>query len=321
MRIARGSSRTTAGRWRAGRAAGLCSHPDCAAAWLAPVPRRRRASPARRSSLGHRSRPGPCRAECPRSGRACSSCRAAGRSAALAAGQRLPGAAPSAVALTPPMMIWAGRSRLAAGDGGRAGVRGAGHPWAPRCRCRDAGTCPPGVSTASRPGMRRRSLQRHLPLVQIGSFGRMLQRVHRAGCLVGTEHRTAPAARADRLNGALAQLPDRGGVMPGHRCPTGMRPGGAGGPHHAAAGPTAGRPPPGPPGGIPRPRPRDDIAGPGRARRGHGGSGAGSGPDQDVQGDHVTPPGLLPLFNPHSPGESSLPPVRAGVDLARFRAR
>ena len=119
--------------------------------------------------------------------------------------------------------------RAVQAGGGRwrqGGGAGAGHPWAPRRRCRDAGTCPRGVSAASRPGMRRRSLQRHLPLVQIGSFGRMLQRVHRAGCLVGTEHRTAPAARADRLNGALAQLPDRGGVMHGHRCLTGVRPGG-----------------------------------------------------------------------------------------------
>ena len=94
----------------------------------------------------------------------------------------------------------------------------------------------------------------------------------------------------------------------------------------------AGRPQPGPLGGTPRPRPRDDIAGPGHARRlrgarhlperrGHNGSGAGSGLDQNVQGDHVTPPGLLCLFNPHSPAESSLPQVPAGVDLARFRAR
>jgi len=61
--------------------------------------------------------------------------------------------------------------------------------------------------------------------VQIGSFGRVLQRVHRAGCLVGAGHRTAPAAWADRLDGALAQLLDRGGVVHGDRCPSGERPG------------------------------------------------------------------------------------------------
>jgi len=40
--------------------------------------------------------------------------------------------------------------------------------------------------------------------VQIGSFGRVLKRVHRAGRLVRAEYRAAPAARADRLDGALA---------------------------------------------------------------------------------------------------------------------
>ena len=77
----------------------------------------------------------------------------------------------------------------------------------------------------------------------------------------------------------------------------------------------------------PRPRRRDHIAGPGHARRlrgarhlpehrSHDGSGAGSGLDQNVQGDHVTPPGLLCLFNPHSPAESSPPqvPGRRGPD-------
>jgi hypothetical protein len=170
------------------------------------------------------------------------------------------------------------------------------------------------------------------PLVQIGSFGRMLQRVHRAGPVAGTEHRTAPAARADRLNGALAQLPDRGEVARGHRRLTGVRPGGGRRSRHPPQTPGAGRPRPGPPAGTPPPRRRDDIAGPGHARRprrarhlpgrrGHDGSGAGSGLDQNVRGDHMTPPGLLPPFNPHSPAGSSLAQVRAGADLTRFRAR
>ena len=147
----------------------ILAEAECAVAWLTPGPRHRRGS-ARRSSPGHRSRPEPSKAERPRSGRTCSAARATGRLAASAAGP--PGAATGAVALTPPMMIRAGRSGLPAGDGGRAEARGARYPW-PRCRP-DVGTCAPGVSATSQPGTRRRSSQRHLPLVQIGSFGRML---------------------------------------------------------------------------------------------------------------------------------------------------
>src|SRR5512142_976599 len=80
----------------------------------------------------------------------------------------------------------------------------------PKSACR-------AVAATSGPVMRYRSPQGHLPLVQIGSVGRVLQRVHRAGCLVGAEHRTAPAARADRLDAALAQLLDGGAVLHGDR--------------------------------------------------------------------------------------------------------
>ena len=215
-----------AGRWRAGRAAGLCSHPDCAAAWLTPVPRHQRASPARRSSLGRRSRPGPYQAECPRSGRACSSWRATGRPAALAAG------APAA---------WRGNQRrrtdaagddldravprLAAGDGGRAGCGGetpVGSPMSlPGCRNVPAGRL------CAVPAWHAAAL---IAMTSPTGADRQLRLHVAAGpscrCLAGTEHRTAPAARADRLNGALAQLPDRGGVRHGHRCLTGVRPGG-----------------------------------------------------------------------------------------------
>jgi hypothetical protein len=43
-------------------------------------------------------------------------------------------------------------------------------------------------------GMWRRLSQGHLPLVQIASIGRALERVHRAGRLVRAEHPAAPAA-------------------------------------------------------------------------------------------------------------------------------
>ncbi len=45
-----------------------------------------------------------------------------------------------------------------------------------------------------------------------------------------------------------------------------------------------------------------------RQRRGHDGRRAGFGLDQNVRGDHVTPPDFLRLFNRHSPGRSPPPP-------------
>jgi len=61
--------------------------------------------------------------------------------------------------------------------------------------------------------------------VQIGSIGRVLLRVHRAGCLADAEHRATPTPSADRLDAALAHLLDRGVVVRGGRWPRGEPPG------------------------------------------------------------------------------------------------
>ena len=61
--------------------------------------------------------------------------------------------------------------------------------------------------------------------MQIGSFGRVLQRARRAGPLAGTGYRAAPAAGAGRLDGALVQLLDRGEwytAPASQRCATGQ---------------------------------------------------------------------------------------------------
>ena len=56
------------------------------------------------------------------------------------------------------------------------------------------------VQTSRPPDLR----DRRIPLVQIAGFDRLLQGIHGPGRLVRTEHRTAPAAGAHRLDAALA---------------------------------------------------------------------------------------------------------------------
>ena len=116
----------------------------------------------------------------------------------------------------------AGRS----GDGGRAGPRARDTPGLP-----DVAGMPEPARRASprRPGLacgaaHRKDISHSCR--SAASAACCSESVEFAGPLVGTEHRTAPAARADRLNGSLDQLPDRGGVMHDHRRLTGVRPGG-----------------------------------------------------------------------------------------------
>jgi hypothetical protein len=100
---------------RPGQAAGLRTHPDCAAAWPTAGPRHRRAHLP--GAAVRVTGPGPVPPGLSvRDRDACPACRAAGRFAAIAAGQQLPGAATSAVALMPAMMIRARRPGLAAGE-------------------------------------------------------------------------------------------------------------------------------------------------------------------------------------------------------------
>jgi len=173
-----------------------------------------RARPPRHNRRRITGRPGPSRGARPRSGRlsrpsgdrGCAA-RAAGQRPAWRGSEHGRAAAGDGV-----IRVW--RPGLPAGDGTRTGDPGVRYPGLldvaagmPKSACR---------APQRRPArLRYRSPQGHLPLVQIGSFGRVLQRVHRAGCLVRAEHRTAPAARADRLDAALAQLLDGGAVLHG----------------------------------------------------------------------------------------------------------
>src|SRR5215469_871757 len=82
--------------------------------------------------------------------------------------------------------------------------------------CRDGKSLAGGLRAVIA-GMRRRLGQGPVPLVQIAGLGRTLHWVHRAARLVRAEHRTAPAAGADRLAAALACLMDGGVVAHGGR--------------------------------------------------------------------------------------------------------
>ena len=123
---------------------------------------------------------------------------------------------------------WCDPVMAAGASGGRwqAGQATQGEiPRAPRCCCRDAEIRLPSAAATSGPGFgtaHRRDISHSC---RSAASAGVLQRVHRAGYLVGAEHRTAPAARADRLDPALAQLVDGGAVLHGDRSPTGKRPG------------------------------------------------------------------------------------------------